>query len=256
MNTKRVYIGSAVSIEKRWRCHVSELNNNKHRNGRLQNAWNKYGDEKFTFSVVAICPKEYLIKMEQFFIDKTNPYYNINRFAGSALGNKMSDKTRQALAKSQIGRVKTKEEIEKRLLKICKRVYQYDLAGWFLREYQSGVAASAATGILHQQIMSCANERIVTVNSYNSRQRTAGGFQWRLYKVEKINSIKVNHQRAVVVYRNGIEVGKYASLAVAARELKIGSSNLASHLKGSKSFLSVKGYTAKELSVSQIQVGS
>lgn len=72
MNTGKVYIGSSKRIEKRWKEHKRELNNNKHHNRYLQRAWNKYGGESFLFDVIEECNLDILIEREQFWMDYLN----------------------------------------------------------------------------------------------------------------------------------------------------------------------------------------
>lgn len=47
-----VYVGQARNIRKRWEVHRCTLENDKHRNGYLQRAWNKYGAAAFRFEVL------------------------------------------------------------------------------------------------------------------------------------------------------------------------------------------------------------
>lgn len=111
------YIGSAASVgkwkstsgfNKRWKKHESDLTKNKHCNKHLQNAWNKYGKENFSFSILTICPKECCVLTEQVFIDIFNPSYNIQKVAGSSnLGIKFSEEHRLKMSKAQKGRVVT-----------------------------------------------------------------------------------------------------------------------------------------------------
>jgi len=49
----KVYLGRTLRIRARWNEHRSDLRCDTHRNPKLQNAWNKYGEEAFAFSVVA-----------------------------------------------------------------------------------------------------------------------------------------------------------------------------------------------------------
>ena len=46
-----VYIGQAVNINARVASHINNLKSNNHVNKHLQNAWNKYGQDSFVFSV-------------------------------------------------------------------------------------------------------------------------------------------------------------------------------------------------------------
>ena len=43
------YIGQSTDINKRIAKHKASLRHNKHNNSHLQNAYNKYGEDKFVF---------------------------------------------------------------------------------------------------------------------------------------------------------------------------------------------------------------
>lgn len=47
--TGESYIGQTIDINRRKNKHFSTLRGNKHENSKLQNAWNKYGEENFSF---------------------------------------------------------------------------------------------------------------------------------------------------------------------------------------------------------------
>jgi len=51
LQNNKKYIGSSKNIEQRFRAHKSLLNRNKHSNNHLQNAWNKYSNNSFSFSI-------------------------------------------------------------------------------------------------------------------------------------------------------------------------------------------------------------
>jgi group I intron endonuclease len=94
---KRCYIGSAVNIQDRWWIHLSELRNNKHKNSKLQRHFNKYGISDLQFTILLGCDKEDLIKIEQYFIDSYNPWFNLAKKAGSQLGCKRSKESKQKM---------------------------------------------------------------------------------------------------------------------------------------------------------------
>ena len=48
----RIYVGSAVRTNARWRHHRSQLQRGTHHSRYLQAAWNKYGAEAFEFVVL------------------------------------------------------------------------------------------------------------------------------------------------------------------------------------------------------------
>ena len=95
----RIYIGSSVNIKKRWKIHINNLRLNKHVNRKLQNHYNKYTECDLKFTILKECLKEDLIKEEQRFIDKLNPYFNICKVAGSLLGHRHSIETKDKLSK-------------------------------------------------------------------------------------------------------------------------------------------------------------
>jgi len=83
----KFYIGSSYNIDIRWNDHKRELRNNRHTNNRLQNAWNKYGEKAFEFSIIEKVSRKNLTKREQFWFNKLKPYekeigYNISFIAG------------------------------------------------------------------------------------------------------------------------------------------------------------------------------
>jgi group I intron endonuclease len=86
VHPERIYIGSAVSVNNRWNCHLCNLKLKKHSNKKLQNHYNKYGESDLQFSLLLGCDKKDLIKNEQYFIDSYNPYFNICKKAESRLG--------------------------------------------------------------------------------------------------------------------------------------------------------------------------
>jgi group I intron endonuclease len=121
INPKRIYIGSAIRIEHRWECHVSDLRLSKHHSKKLQRHFNKYGLADLQFSFLLGCNKEDLIKTEQYFLDLYNPYFNNRKVADNNSGIKynLSDKQRQAMRdrakgnKNGLGYKHTDEEREK-----------------------------------------------------------------------------------------------------------------------------------------------
>lgn len=77
----KIYVGSSKVLEERWSRHVRELKQNIHHNIHLQRAWNKYGEENFSFDVLEVVESDLLVK-EQYWIDKLNPAYNIGSVGG------------------------------------------------------------------------------------------------------------------------------------------------------------------------------
>jgi group I intron endonuclease len=104
--TGKIYIGSAVDIDKRWREHIRTLSNNKHHSVTLQRSYNKHNTSDFIFEVIEECDRSVLIEREQYWIDELNSYkngYNCSPTAGSPLGVKRSDELKQKLSELHIG---------------------------------------------------------------------------------------------------------------------------------------------------------
>ena len=80
--TEQVYIGSGKDFKDRKRRHLNDLKNNKHINPKLQNSWNKYGSENFSFSI--LFETDNLLEDEQSELNKLdwNRCFNICRIAG------------------------------------------------------------------------------------------------------------------------------------------------------------------------------
>lgn len=93
-----IYIGSSArNINQRFQEHKRDLKYNRHKNPRLQKAWDSYGSDSFIFEFIEILPedstKEFVLEREQYYIDQTNCLdprygYNIAVKAGSRLGSK------------------------------------------------------------------------------------------------------------------------------------------------------------------------
>ena len=65
------------------------LKKNKHHSPILQNYWNKYGEDAFSFKIIEeIFEDEQLLVREQYYIDSLNPKFNCSKTAGSPLGVK------------------------------------------------------------------------------------------------------------------------------------------------------------------------
>lgn len=78
----KTYYGSSQNIEKRWKRHKKELNNNTHHNVYLQRSWNKYGDNAFMFYIVEEVEYNLLLDVEQQYIDGNVDGYNIASACG------------------------------------------------------------------------------------------------------------------------------------------------------------------------------
>lgn len=85
------YIGSSVNVKHRLCVHRWNLKGNKHPNAHLQNAYNKYGIQEFSFEKILVCSPENAILYEQLVLDSYRAYdkalgFNIRTEAKSNRG--------------------------------------------------------------------------------------------------------------------------------------------------------------------------
>lgn len=113
INTKnnKNYIGSAFNLKRRKTEHFSKLRNNKHENPYLQRSFNKHGECFFKFEILSKCPKEYCIKLEQWFINNLNPNYNIIHTARNKFGVNRPKKLTNKVVKKIISMLNSNNQI-------------------------------------------------------------------------------------------------------------------------------------------------
>ena len=80
--TGKIYIGLSCNIKNRWKRHRVDLKAGCHDNQYLQNSYNKYGLEAFTFEIIELCDREVLGEREVHYISEYNCMtpngYNMN----------------------------------------------------------------------------------------------------------------------------------------------------------------------------------
>lgn len=114
----KIYIGSSIRIRSRISRHLMDLRRNVHSNQHLQNAFNKYGENKFEAIVLELCDKNKLCVTEQFYLDKLQPYdrligYNHYKKAYSPLGFTLTDEQKRKISIALTGRPVSEETRKK-----------------------------------------------------------------------------------------------------------------------------------------------
>lgn len=120
----KFYIGSTTNKYKRYYQHLYKLRKNIHENIHLQNSFNKYGENNFSYFILKDlllndnlnCKEvvKILEKEEQKYIDELKPEYNVCKVAGNTLGYKYSLEQR-----AKLSLLKRKIEITKENINIC-----------------------------------------------------------------------------------------------------------------------------------------
>lgn len=142
----RRYVGSACRLRTRKSDHLSALKRGRHHSGRLQKAWDEYGEDAFCFEVLEfIETRTTLITREQCWIDRyetDTPMrgFNISPTAGNTLGRrhtkeaiekmraaktglKASPETREKMSKARIGRKMSPENVAKMAERMRGRIF-------------------------------------------------------------------------------------------------------------------------------------
>jgi group I intron endonuclease len=135
--TEKVYVGSSIDIFTRWSRHRYELVNNKHHSAKLQNSFNKHGENAFVYCLAQSAENRAMAtKIEQEWIIKLNAIdngYNVNPIANNIgmmpkteehkkkiglahIGRKLSEESKDKIRKAHIGKANkpfTEETIKK-----------------------------------------------------------------------------------------------------------------------------------------------
>lgn len=115
------YVGSSNDLDKRKNSHFNKLKRGKHENKKLQNSFNKYGEEVFYFQILEECERSELLYNENKWFLLLNPEFNILPIAGSPLGSKRTEETKLKISNSTKG-IKKKPMSEETKIKLSLSV--------------------------------------------------------------------------------------------------------------------------------------
>ena len=224
------YIGQSINIENRWTHHKSELNNNRHINDYFQNAWNKYGEDNFSFIVIEECKESELNEKEIYYINKYNSMNNGYNLCEGGNGIR--------------GYRHTKEEIEKmRMIQNPKTILQIDSQLNIVNKWHGTSHISKELGYSKRNIDLCCKMEY--------GHKTAYGYYW-FYEEDYIND-KINwdyylsEQKIIydgkkVVQKdlNGNIISTFISIMDAHRKTKINRQSIQYCLQGKQKY--AKGF--------------
>lgn len=116
----KVYIGSAVSFNRRRSAHLYHLRMGSHHSNHLQYSWNKYGESNFIFEILDFIGDKNIMEQEQYYLDKIKSYddmnigYNISKTANYCPSNKKdSSSVKRGKDHPMFGKKHSKETITK-----------------------------------------------------------------------------------------------------------------------------------------------
>lgn len=174
--SNRIYIGSALKGHARFSEHKNLLLDNSHSNLFLQNDYNKHNGNNFVFIVLEILiDKTNLLLREQvwldLFHDKQVNCYNILSVAGSHLGAKRSQETKDKMSLASKGKPKSIKHtaiIKENAMKKVKPILQFDLLGNFIKEH-IGICEAARELEVSKQCI---------IPNLSKKRLTGGKFLW------------------------------------------------------------------------------
>lgn len=131
------YIGQSQNIEKRWRQHKKKLDNNKHYNTYLQNSWNKYGKNSFSFMILESCHKNALNSREQYWIRYHNTYNNKKHYNLTPGGDSQNNKSKKH---KHSKKTKNKTSKSVKYFRVCQHKREIYKQGfiWRYRYHENG----------------------------------------------------------------------------------------------------------------------
>lgn len=110
----KVYIGQSINIKARWKDHVNTLNRKDSHSILLQRAWNKYGEEHFSFEILELCTEDMLDEMETKYINLYDAHGNGYNIEPGGNKNKcLSEETKKKIGNANRGRQHTEESKNK-----------------------------------------------------------------------------------------------------------------------------------------------
>lgn len=198
------YVGSSNNLYKRKSSHFYNLKNNKHRNCHLQNAFNKYGEDNFSFEVIEFVNTiEELLPREQYYIElyqvcDKNKGYNL---IVDTTRNILPKESREKISLAHKGKTLSEEtKLKMSLAQKGSKNYNYGKRGALCHNYgkthseETKLKMSLAkykkvicveTGVVYGSMVDV--EKITGIKRCNislcctGKHKTAGGYHWQYY---------------------------------------------------------------------------
>lgn len=105
MVNNKTYIGSSINLSRRFKEYYNyNYISDPKRNFPIHFSLLKYGYSKFNLEILEYCGRSNLIRREQYYMDLLKPEYNVLITAGSILGFKHSEATKELFRSVRLGR--------------------------------------------------------------------------------------------------------------------------------------------------------
>lgn len=111
---QKIYIGQSINIKARWKDHINSLNRGDSKCTLLQRAWNKYGQDNFSFEILELCTEDVLDDVEIKYIDLYDSCRNgYNIETGGNVNKCLSEATKKRISDAHIGKTASPETKKK-----------------------------------------------------------------------------------------------------------------------------------------------
>lgn len=101
--TNDIYIGQSIDLAKRFIKYFNYSYLKNRETLVISRALMKYGYSNFSLEILEYCDIANLTEREQYYFDTLNPRYNTLKIAGSSLGHKLTEETKEKISKSLKG---------------------------------------------------------------------------------------------------------------------------------------------------------
>ncbi len=190
VNAKK-YIGLSKNLNTRKSDHFVDLDNGNHFNFKLQNSYNKHGKQNFTFYVIEYCSLDKLQERELYWIDTLDTIksgYNIVRSNRKNL--EVSLETRKKISE---GNKIAWDDKRTSNYSLTRKVYQYNMDGDFVKEWESSLHLSKELNIRIEPIRKCLYGKLMSIHGI------------RLFKEYQGEKIKPYARRIVNKIKKGAD---------------------------------------------------
>lgn len=174
----KIYIGSSSCLYSRINYHLNNLRNNKHSNKKLQNYYNKYGEESLEIKILKLIDNELdLVKLEKELIDNQliENLLNIELNPLDPNRKKASLETKEKLKKSwKENRSFRLKSVNENLIKAKLSGYKPDGSNWQNKKHKESSKVLMSISAKKRGYVSGLN---VKVSRYNKNNEYIDSFE-------------------------------------------------------------------------------
>ena len=183
------YVGSSKNLYLRYKEHTATLKRGSHFNQFLQNIYNKYPNI-ISFKLIEICDN--YVEREAYYIEYYNCDVNVER---NPVTQVKSIETRQKLSMANKNKRLGAEN------HASVKVYQYTLEGAYVNEYDT----------IRQAALAINGSAASIGDAAKGDNKSAGGYQWRKEKLNKIPCISKPQRnprtvKNLIIIDQGVEI--------------------------------------------------